>query len=510
MIVVWSEHALRSKFVLQEADSGLERDVLMPVLRQPVRPPLGFREVHAANLAEWRPGESSPEFETFMADLGELLATSPPTPAALTPSKEPASAFAALEPGAPPASPEPEPVAPPPSVPAALSSPGLAELPAPPPERVPALASGPPPSKATEPVAVPADAATATAGVTARRADIAPSPEPPASAPAALDIPTAPPQRPDPAPEGPAAPPPRRQPLPDPSDTRAVLSSGRTTSPRRLGVLALLVMGAIGTGIYTFAYRHSEPIPPIAAPEPAPMTPPAAEPAPAPEPAPIPPPAPTPTKPSPADVEAALGLSRGDWQAVQLGLKAQGFDAGAADGAVGPKTRQAVAAWQARVGAEATGFLAAGQLDQIRRASRTAGQVFTDTLKDGSPCPFCPEMVVIPAGTFTMGSPVSEAGRGSDEGPQRKVTFNQPFAVGRYEVTFAQWDACVAAGGCAGPRPDDQGWGRGLRPVINVSLEQCPELREMAERPDGRGLPSADGGGVGVRDPRRYDDTILD
>ena len=95
--------------------------------------------------------------------------------------------------------------------------------------------------------------------------------------------------------------------------------------------------------------------------------------------------------------------------------------------------------------------------------------MFTDTLKDGSPCPFCPEMVVIPAGTFTMGSPVSEAGRGYDEGPQRKVTFDQPFAVGRYEVTFAQWDACVAAGGCAVTRPDDQGWGRGLRPVINVS-----------------------------------------
>ena len=56
VIVVWSEHALKSKFVLQEADTGLEREVLMPVLRQPVRPPLGFREVHAANLTEWQPG----------------------------------------------------------------------------------------------------------------------------------------------------------------------------------------------------------------------------------------------------------------------------------------------------------------------------------------------------------------------------------------------------------------------------------------------------------------------
>lgn len=43
------------------------------------------------------------------------------------------------------------------------------------------------------------------------------------------------------------------------------------------------------------------------------------------------------------------------------------------------------------------------------------------------------------------------------------------FEVGRYEVTFAQWDACVAGGGCNGYRPSDEGWGRGNRPVINVS-----------------------------------------
>lgn len=45
----------------------------------------------------------------------------------------------------------------------------------------------------------------------------------------------------------------------------------------------------------------------------------------------------------------------------------------------------------------------------------------------------------------------------------------QNFEVGRYEVTFAQWDECVAAGGCNGYRPGDEGWGRGNRPVINVS-----------------------------------------
>ena len=83
-------------------------------------------------------------------------------------------------------------------------------------------------------------------------------------------------------------------------------------------------------------------------------------------------------------------------------------------------------------------------------------------------CPECPEMVVVPAGRFAMGSR-REAGRGRDEGPVRSVTISEPFAIGAAEVTFAEWDACVAAGGCDGYRPSDEGWGRGMRPVINVS-----------------------------------------
>ncbi len=60
-------------------------------------------------------------------------------------------------------------------------------------------------------------------------------------------------------------------------------------------------------------------------------------------------------------------------------------------------------------------------------------------------CADCPEMVVVPAGSFMMGSPDSEKDRSSDEGPQRRVTIAKPFAVGKFEVTFAEWDACVAA-----------------------------------------------------------------
>ena len=83
-------------------------------------------------------------------------------------------------------------------------------------------------------------------------------------------------------------------------------------------------------------------------------------------------------------------------------------------------------------------------------------------------CPECPEMVVVPAGSFMMGSPASEAGRDTDEGPQHRVMIARPFAVGKFEVTFAEWDACVAAGGCK-HSPGDAGWGRGKRPVIDVS-----------------------------------------
>lgn len=84
-------------------------------------------------------------------------------------------------------------------------------------------------------------------------------------------------------------------------------------------------------------------------------------------------------------------------------------------------------------------------------------------------CDECPEMVTVPAGSFVMGSPADEEGRRDDEGPQRTVTIGRAFAVGKFEVTFAEWDACVAGGGCNGYRPEDQGWGRGNRPVINVS-----------------------------------------
>ena len=84
-------------------------------------------------------------------------------------------------------------------------------------------------------------------------------------------------------------------------------------------------------------------------------------------------------------------------------------------------------------------------------------------------CAFCPVMVIVPAGTFVMGSPEEERGRLDHEGPQHEVAIGSPFAVGKFEITFDEWDACVSDGGCDGYSPSDEGWGRGIRPAINVN-----------------------------------------
>ncbi|MGI9504482.1 MAG: SUMF1/EgtB/PvdO family nonheme iron enzyme [Geminicoccaceae bacterium] len=91
------------------------------------------------------------------------------------------------------------------------------------------------------------------------------------------------------------------------------------------------------------------------------------------------------------------------------------------------------------------------------------GRVFRDIDE-----PWCPEMVVIPAGSFVMGSPENERGRMHNEGPQHQVTFARSFALGRYPITFDEFDSfCLETGR---KQPPDEAWGRGRRPVTNVSF----------------------------------------
>ena len=111
-------------------------------------------------------------------------------------------------------------------------------------------------------------------------------------------------------------------------------------------------------------------------------------------------------------------------------------------------------------------------------------QLYTDG-KEFRDCDGCPVMVVVPAGKFRMGSPASERSRNPSEGPLHEVTIAQPFAAGKYEVTFDQWDACVSEGGCSHV-PHDAGWGRGNRPVVNVNWHDAGEYVDWLSHKTGK------------------------
>ncbi len=218
---------------------------------------------------------------------------------------------------------------------------------------------------------------------------------------------------------------------------------------------------------------------------------------------------------------------------IQEGLSSLNFDLGKPDGIFGKRTEEAIRRWQASKGLRETGRLTAEQgaalkvlgeetarekQEQARRAREMAeaaarqraelerqrrerlaqeakareeaarraqeaerpGREFRD-------CGECPEMVVVPSGEYTMGSPDGEKGRFREEGPRHRVRIGEAFAVGKYEVTFGEWDACVAGGGCRGYRPDDGGWGRGRRPVIRVSWEDAKGYVEWLSGRTGKG-----------------------
>lgn len=114
------------------------------------------------------------------------------------------------------------------------------------------------------------------------------------------------------------------------------------------------------------------------------------------------------------------------------------------------------------LGAAVAAALGAASAASSTSSFAAPGEIFRD-------CDMCPEMVVVPAGEFQMGAPDSEWGRQESETPQRIVTVNA-FALGRYEVTFDQWEACAADGFCGdNPYPSDMGWGVGEQPVIGLS-----------------------------------------
>jgi len=188
--------------------------------------------------------------------------------------------------------------------------------------------------------------------------------------------------------------------------------------------------------------------------------------------------------------KSALALWKsGDFAAAELGFK-QGLDIDPANGPANYYYADCLQRRGDRV--NATDYMARaaalapsseeGLKAQIALAGplKKTGESFKD-------CPsVCPEMVTIPSGSFTMGSPASELGRRAVEGPQHSVTIGYAFAVGKYDVTFDEWDACVADGGCGGYKPADEGWGRGNRPVINVSWDDAQAYAQWLSKKTGK------------------------
>ncbi len=131
-------------------------------------------------------------------------------------------------------------------------------------------------------------------------------------------------------------------------------------------------------------------------------------------------------------------------------------------------------------------------LNSKRREDTVTSDEMIDSAADAfRDCPDCPEMVVIPAGSFMMGAPRSEDKSDHSERPVHEVSIAYSFAIGKYEVTFDEWNVCVSMGGCTTYHTDSAmcislmectafnsysvEWGQGYRPVVSISWQDAQE-----------------------------------
>ncbi len=136
---------------------------------------------------------------------------------------------------------------------------------------------------------------------------------------------------------------------------------------------------------------------------------------------------------------------------------------------------------------EPSAVIPANPVQPVTPRALAPGQTFRDKLKSGGEGPL---MVVIPAGRFLMGSPPDEPERREWEGPQHEVGIGKSFAMGVYTVTFDDYDRyCESTNR---EKPGDANWGRGNRPVINVSWEDAQAYCAWLSKQSGRNyrLPS--------------------
>jgi formylglycine-generating enzyme required for sulfatase activity len=158
------------------------------------------------------------------------------------------------------------------------------------------------------------------------------------------------------------------------------------------------------------------------------------------------------------------GLHIDEAQRIRRDLLDRRNDAAAFESARTLDTREA---YQAYIDAFPRGQNVTEALAAIDRLTLAPGKPFRD-------CPICPELRVMPVGAFQQGASDDDPLALEQERPRRAVSMTRPFAVGIFEVTMGQWDACVEEGGCT-HRPPDNGWGRGDRPVMMVSWNDTQE-----------------------------------
>lgn len=122
----------------------------------------------------------------------------------------------------------------------------------------------------------------------------------------------------------------------------------------------------------------------------------------------------------------------------------------------------------------ALGIAGFGAVAAEPTAELKPGTVFRD-------CATCPELVVIPSGKFFMGL----NGKEPRELPIHSVTISKPFAMGRYEVLFDEWEVCANEGVCA-PTPHDHNWGKGRRPVMNLFYDDMVVYTKWLSKKTGK------------------------